>query len=69
MTTVQRDELYRLVDSVHEDNLEEARRILLVLSEDPEELTDEELANLDLGLEEIRRGETVPWEDVKRTDV
>ncbi len=38
-----------------------------VLLEEPEELTPEEMAELEVGQAEIRRGESVHWEDIRRT--
>ena len=68
-TTAQGSDLHKLIDSLPDDNLDEALRLLLVLSKEPEEITSEELADLDEGLAEVDRGEWVWLDDVERADV
>jgi hypothetical protein len=52
-----------------EEELAQVLDFVKVLPEEPEDLTDEEWEEVRKGEEEIKRGEWVRWEDVRRTDV
>ncbi|MSQ23151.1 MAG: hypothetical protein EXR58_01155 [Chloroflexi bacterium] len=59
-------ELVELVDD-DTDSIEEAIDYLRWLaSDEPEELTKEDWRRVRKGQAQLARGETVPWEDVKR---
>ncbi len=64
-----RDELNQLLESLPEEELAQVLDFVKVLLEEPEDLTDEEWEEVRKGEEEIKRGEWVRWEDVRRTDV
>jgi hypothetical protein len=64
-----REELQRLLESLPEEELPQVRDFVKVLLEEPEDLTEEEWRELCEGEEEIRRGEWVWWEEVRRKDV
>jgi hypothetical protein len=64
-----KDELHRLLESLPEEELSQVRDFVKVLLEEPEYLTDEERKEVREGEEEIRRGEWVWWEEVRRKDV
>ena len=64
-----RDEVHQLVEALVDDKLAEVRDFLKVLAKEPEELTDEEWKEVLEGEEELRRGEWVRWESVRRKDV
>ncbi len=78
MTT--REDVRRLVDRLPDEELEAARRYLEYLRdmgdpfmralhgapEDDEPETEEERAAVEEAKAEIRRGEGLPWEDVRR---
>ena len=68
MTTT-REEVHRLVDSLPEEGLDEARDFLRVLLEEPAELSEEDWEEVRKGEGEFKRGEWVRWEDVRRADV
>jgi hypothetical protein len=68
MSTAKQD-LIQLLDFLEEDDIEQILGLVKVLKEQPEKLSKDELRELDLGEEEIRRGDSVLWEDVKRADV
>ena len=69
--SLMRAELSRLADSMSASFLATCIDILgsTALLNIPEDLTEEEIADIIAGDEEIKRGEYVKWEDVKRTDV
>ncbi len=50
-------------------NKEELQSLLLVLLQEPEDLTEDEARELAEGQAEVERGEWVRWEDVRREDV
>lgn len=64
-----REELHQLVEGLSEDDLSEVKDFVKVLLKEPDELTDDELADLDGGQKEIRQGDWTWLEDVKRNDV
>lgn len=64
-----REELHRLLQSVPEKDLTEVWDFVKALLEEPEDLTEEERQDVSEGEEEIRRGEWVWWEEVRRKDV
>lgn len=64
-----REELDQLLELLPEEELTQVRDFVKVLLAEPEELTEEEWQELREGEEEIRRGEWVRWEDVRRKDV
>lgn len=74
-----RRDLYRLIDRLPEselpivkaylEGLERGAKVSEYLDScpyDDEELTDQELEQIDVGLEEVRRGDTVSLEEFKR---
>jgi len=63
-----REELRRLVDTLPEDRLDEAKVTLTLLSvpDDDEPVTAEDLEAIARGRDAIRRGELIPHEEVKR---
>ena len=67
--SILREQLHQLLESLTEGYLPQVRDFLSVLNEEPEELSTEELAEVRKGEEEIKRGEWVKWEDVRRSDV
>lgn len=64
-----REEIHRLVESLAEEDLPEVRAFVRVLLKGPEDLTEEEQREVEAGEAEVKRGEWVWWEDIKRTDV
>ena len=64
-----REQLNQLLGSLVDEDLEEVLSFVKVLLSEPEELTQKEWREAKKGEEEVRRGEWVRWEDVKRTDV
>lgn len=78
---VTRDELYRLIDELPDDELAPAARALRRLRDnrlhptwpiptfpeaEAEELTPEEEADLEEALEAMKRGELIPHEEIRR---
>jgi len=64
-----REELHRLVDELSEQELAEVRRFVDDLragTEGEEPFNRETLAAIQEGLEDIKAGRTVSWEQVKR---
>ena len=74
MTT--KSDLHQLVDALPECNLPAAARALAALREedpllvalrnaplDDEPLTDEDIAAIGEGLEDIKQGRTIPWDE------
>ena len=66
-----RAELHRLSESMSASLLAEGVDVMCstALLSIPEDMTEEEIADFIAGDEEIKRGEYVKWEDIKRTDV
>ena len=64
-----REEVHRLVDQLSDRLLPEAANFIRVIMREPDDLTDEELREVELGEDELQRGEFVRWPDNKRTDV
>lgn len=64
MTT--REELHRLIDLLDEAKAQEALEYLSWLLEESEVLTEAELARIRAGEEEIARGESVSWDELRR---
>ncbi len=64
-----RDELYQLVESLPEEELAQVLDFVRVLLEEPEILTEKARRAVQKGEEEVRRGEWVKWEDIRRKDV
>ena len=66
-----RAELHRLSESMSAALLAEGVDVMgsTVLLNIPEDMTEEETADFIAGDEEIKRGESVKWEDIKRTNV
>ena len=63
-----RDELHTIVDELPEEDLLELRQFVNDLKADTEEeetVTAESLAAIREGLEDLRAGRTVSWEQVK----
>ncbi len=64
-----RDELYQLVESLPDGDLSQVLDFVRVLVAEPEKLTEKERRVVRKGEEEVRRGEWVKWEDIRRDDV
>jgi predicted transcriptional regulator len=62
-----RENVHQVVDQLPEDRLEDVLDYLAELSELDEPLSDESLAALQEGLEDIRNGRTVPLDEYRRT--
>jgi hypothetical protein len=61
------EELHSLVDQLHGAEAEDALEYLRWLASEDDTLTDEELAEVKLGEEQIRRGEYVWLTDLRRS--
>lgn len=61
-----KNRLHRPVDELPESELEPLLRALRSAPEDDEPETPEEAAAVQTARKEVDRGETVPWEDVRR---
>jgi len=63
-----REELHRLVDELPEPQLPEVRLFIedLKADADGEALSAETLAAIEEGLEDIRAGRTLSWDQIKR---
>lgn len=62
-----KDDLHHLVDQLDEEAADELLEYARWLAtEEDEPLTDEELARVEAGEAELRRGESVSLEDLKR---
>jgi len=66
---VTKEELHSLLESLPESGLDQVHSLLLVLLQEPEDLTEDEARELAEGQAEVARGEWVRWEDVKREEV
>ena len=64
MTT--KDEIRQIVDALSEDEAAELLAYARWLRDPGETLTDEEVNRVERGEEQIRRGETVTWDDLRR---
>ncbi len=61
-----KEELRRLVDTLSDETAVELLDYARWLQQESEMLSDEELARAKQGEEEIRRGESVPWDELRR---
>jgi len=68
MSTI-RDDLHQLVDLLSEEELVQVHDLAKILLVEPDDLTESEMEEVAKGEEEVRKGEWVRWEDVRRTDV
>jgi len=64
-----KQELKKVVGELSEDESRILLKFAEWLKDQPEELTDKELAILRRGEQQIRKGDFVWWRDVKRTIV
>ncbi len=64
MTT--KEELRKIVDTLSDETAVELLDYAHWLQQDSDTLTDEAGARVTRGEEEIRRGDTVPWDDLRR---
>lgn len=64
-----REELHQLLESLPEEELSQVRDFVKMLRKEPEDLTERERQDAREGEEEIRRGEWVWWEEVRRKGV
>jgi len=64
--TTTKEELRRLVDTLSDDAAAELLEYARWLQQESETLTDEERNLVLQGEEEIRRGDTVPWDELRR---
>ena len=62
-TTIQ--EMHRLLEALPEEELVEVRDFVKVLLDEPEDLTERELRNVQRGEEEFRKGEWAGWEKIR----
>lgn len=63
-----RENLYHLVDQLAETELEKARRLLEVLKRDVDDdpITEEEMAEIMRGAEQVERGEYVTLDELEQ---
>lgn len=63
-----REDLYHLVDQLAETELEKARRLLEVLHRDVDDdpITEEEMAEIRRGAEQVERGEYVTLDELNK---
>ncbi len=63
-----REDLHRLVDTLPDEQVDHARKLLEDLSnpDDDWPLTPEAEESVNRGLEDIRAGRVTPWEDIKK---
>jgi hypothetical protein len=69
MEVVPKSELYKLIDALPEEETPAAKRFLeflLSLQEEEEYFSPEDLAEIEEGFAQIRRGEYEDWEDFKK---
>lgn len=64
MTT--KEELRQIVDTLSDEAAAELLEYAHWLRQEHETLTDEELARVKRGEEQVQRGETVAWDEVRR---
>ncbi len=64
MTT--KEELRRIVDTLSDETAVELLDYAHWLQQESETLSDEELARVKRGEEELRRGESFPWDALRR---
>jgi len=62
-----RESVHQVVDRLPEDRLDEALDYLAELSEPDEPLSEESLAALEEGLEDVRNGRTITLDEYRRT--
>lgn len=68
-TTTQRSDLDKLVNSLPGNSLDEAKNLLRFLSEEPDELPEEEASLVREAKEDFETGRWGRWEDIRRSDV
>jgi len=61
-----REALIKQLEGLSEEEMAEVLKFVRLLQGQSEELSDEELEEVQAGQEEFRRGEWIRWEDVKR---
>lgn len=61
-----RENVHQLVDALPEERLADVLDYLNLI-EDDDTLSPEEEASLERGLEDIRQGRTISWDEYKRT--
>lgn len=61
-----KETLIKQLEGLSEEEMTEVLKFIRLLQGQSEELSDEELQEVQAGQEEFRRGEWVGWEDVKR---
>ena len=68
MLSVPKNELYELIDALPETETLAAKRYLefLISQGEAEYFSPEDMAEIEEGFAEIRRGETIDWEDFKK---
>lgn len=69
MTTTSQDDLHKLIEKLGDTTLDEARGFLAILSQEPDDPTEEEIELMRQGEEDFRRHSWVSWDDVKLSDV
>ncbi|MCH7800457.1 MAG: hypothetical protein IIC24_02825 [Chloroflexi bacterium] len=63
-----REEVHSLVDQLSDRLLPEAANFIKVIMREPDDLTEDEMQELELAEDEFQRGEFVRWPENKRTD-
>ena len=66
---VTKEELHSLLESLPESGREQVHSLMVVLLQESEELSEDDARDFEEGEAEVRRGDWVRWEDVKREDV
>lgn len=66
---VTKEDLHSLLESLPESRLEQVHSLMVVLLRESEELSEDDARDFEEGEAEVRRGDWVRWEDVKREDV
>lgn len=63
-----RKDLYHLVDQLADSELEKARRLLEILKRDVDNdpISEEEMAEIERGAEQVERGEFVTLDELKQ---
>lgn len=61
-----KDQLRQIVDSLSSEDAAELLEYALWLRQDGETLASEEIARVMLGEEQLKRGDTISWDDLRR---
>ena len=66
---VTKEELHSLLESLPESGFEQVHSLMVVLLQEFEDLSEDDAREFKEGEAEVKRGDWVRWEDVKREDV